>query len=313
MKVSVIIPCHDVEQHLDRALQSVLAQDHPDLDVLCIDDGSTDGTPAVLDRFQAEHPGRIRSHRQPNRGASAARNEGMRRTEGEWIQFLDADDVIAPAKISGQVTIAGAAPGPDLIIGDYENVLPNGQLLPVSAMDERPWMGLIKTKLGTTSANLWRRSAVERAGGWTEELGSSQDYDLMFRMMCQGARVCYDHRIATSVIKRRSGSISLSEPQANWERYIALRTRMRDHLKELDAAAYAPEIAALDQYIFMALRVLAQYDLDGAIAEYRRSIPKGFQLEESRAINSRYRRFYNLLGFALVERVADFFRHHPRS
>lgn len=307
MQVTVIIPCHDVEQHLARTLDSVLAQEHTDLDVLCVDDGSTDGTAAVLEHYAREHPGRFRLHRQENRGASAARNEGLRLTRGEWVQFLDADDAIAPDKIGGQLALARATQA-DLIIGDYENVMPNGLLLPVQALHDRPWMGLIKTKLGTTSANLWRRGAVEKAGGWSEDLGSSQDYDLMFRMMRNGARVAFDPRIVASVLKRVKGSISLNEPKANWERYIDLRHRMRVHLAALDARAHAEEIATLDQYIFMALRVLAQYDLDGAIHAYRRTIPRGFVPDESRAITARYVRFHKLLGFAGAERLVHLFR-----
>lgn len=307
MQVSVIIPCHNVEQHLGRTLDSVLAQEHGDLDVLCVDDGCTDGTAAVLGRYAKEHPGRFHMHRQENRGASAARNEGMRHTRGEWIQFLDADDAIAPGKISGQIALVEGG-GMDLVVGDYENVMPNGLLLPVQALHDRPWMGLIKTKLGTTSANLWRRSGVEKAGGWSETLGSSQDYDLMFRMMREGARVAFDRRIATSVLKRVKGSISMSEPKANWERYIELRHRMRMHLTALDPGLYAEEIATLDQYIFMALRVLAQYDLEGAIAAYRRTMPKGFVPDESRAITARYVRFHKLLGFAGAERLVHLFR-----
>ena len=309
MTVSVVIPCHNVESHLGRTLDSILAQHHSDLDVLCVDDGSTDATMVVLDDYRARSNGRIRVHRQPRRGASAARNEGLRHTQGEWVQFLDADDMIAPGKIEGQLRLAVSDPAPDLVVGSYEKVLPNGMLVPVDPLFDRPWMALIKTRLGTTSANLWRRTAVEKAGGWAETLGSSQDYELMFRLMREGARVAFDPALHTSVLKRPMGSISQSEPRANWERYIALRRQMREHLSTRpDGAVFAPEIATLDQYIFMALRVLARYDLGGAIAEYQRSIPPGFVPEESRAITGRYVRFHKLLGFAGAERLVKLWK-----
>lgn len=308
MKVAVVIPCFNVEAHIGRTLDSVLAQERTDLDILCVDDGSTDGTAAVLADFHRRSDGRVRVHRQHNRGACAARNEGMRLTQGEWIQFLDADDTIKPDKIGGQVGLLGPDPDAILVAGSYEKVMPNGLLLPVEPLHRQAWMGLIKTRLGTTSANLWKRDAVVRAGGWSETLGSSQDYDLMFRMMRGGGSVLFDARISTSVLKRPSGSISQSEPKANWERYIDLRHRMREHLHAADARTFRDEITTLDQYIFMALRVLAQYDLDEAIHTYQRTIPSGFVPQESRAITARYVRFHKLLGFAATERLAGLLR-----
>ena len=84
MRVSVVIPCHNVEQHLEAALGSVLVQTHTDLDVICVDDGSTDGTGVLLQRLGSAHPGRFRTITTPNRGASAARNLGMRETTGAY-------------------------------------------------------------------------------------------------------------------------------------------------------------------------------------------------------------------------------------
>lgn len=298
--------------HLAASLDSVLAQEHTDLDIICIDDGSTDDTRAVLEHYAGRSAGRIRVHHQENRGAGAARNEGVRRSTGEWIQFLDADDALAPRKIASQIALAANAPA-DLVVGDYEKVMPDGLLLPVEALYDQPWMGLVCTRLGTTSANLWRREAVERAGGWGEALGSSQDYDLMFRMLQGGAKVLFDRAIGTSVLKRPSGSISLTEPKANWERYIALRRAMRDHLAGYDRATFAREIAALDQYIFMALRVLARHDLERAIAEHAEAIPKGFVPEESRATTRRYIRLYKLLGFAGAERSVRMMKKRTTS
>jgi glycosyltransferase involved in cell wall biosynthesis len=306
MKVSIIIPCHNVEAFVQQAVASALAQDHPDTEVVCVDDGSADGTGALLRELEARHPGRLRVIRQENRGATAARNVGMADTTGEWLQFLDADDVLLPDKISGQLALAGEGHG--LVVGDYEQIMPNGLLLPVQAIYDQPWMGLIKTRLGTTSANLWRRADVERAGGWSEELRSSQDYELMFRMLQQGTPVAWDRRIRTHVLKRAEGSISRMAVQANWARYIDLRRRMKQHLQATDPLRHAEEIAALEQYIFMALRIVAGYDMKTAVAEYRRSISPGFKPQVGRAITERYVLFHNLLGFAAAERLVRLFK-----
>lgn len=310
MRVSIIIPCHNVQEHLPAALDSALAQDHPDTEIICVDDGSNDRTPQVLADFSTRHPGRIRVMDQSNRGACAARNTGASVSTGEYIQFLDADDVILPDKIQGQVLLAERQKWPGLIVGDFEQVMPNGLLLPALALHDQPWMALIRTRMGTTSANLWKRDALAAAGGWNEQLRSSQDYELMFRLLKQGVPVAWDPRIRTQVLKRASGSISQTGVQANWDRYIALRHDIKEYLTAAHPVRHATEIETLRQYIFMALRIVAADDLPKALTTYRRSIGRGFRPQVSRAITERYAALHNLLGFANTERLLRLVKRH---
>lgn len=304
MTITVIIPCWNVEALLPATLDSVLAQEHQDLEIIAVDDGSTDGTPAVLDHYVAKSSGRMQVLRQTNQGACAARNAGMANATAEWLQFLDADDVLDPQKLKGQVAmLAGASSAPALVVGDYEKIMPNGLLLPTEALYDKPWMALIRTRMGTTSANLWRKAEVERAGGWRTDLASSQDYELMFRLLRDGAQVLWDRRIATHVLKRTSGSISQTSVQDNWRRYIALRRAMKDHLKATDAVRYRQEMAVLDQYLFMAIRILAMYDLNEAVREFRGAISRGFRPDVSKAITEKYIALFDLFGFANAERL----------
>ena len=303
MRVSIVIPCHNVQEHLSKALDSALAQDHPETEIVCVDDGSTDATAQVLAGFSARHPQRIRVISQANRGASSARNAGTAATTGVYMQFLDADDVILPDKISTQLALAVEKECPGLIIGDFEQVMPNGLLLPALALHDQPWMALIQTRMGTTSANLWKRDALNAVGGWNEQLASSQDYELMFRLLKHGNSIGWDARIRTHVLKRVTGSISQTSVQANWDRYIALRHAMKEHLQATDPKRYADEIETLRQYIFMALRIVAADDLPKALAVYERSIGRRFRPQVGRAITERYATLHNLLGFATTERL----------
>ena len=303
MRVSIVIPCHNVQEHLPKALDSALGQDHSDTEIVCVDDGSTDGTAQVLADRAARFPGRISIISQTNKGASAARNAGAAATSGEYLQFLDADDVILPGKISAQVALARSSGNPALVVGDFEQVMPNGLLLPALALYDQPWMALIQTRMGTTSANLWKRDALVGAGGWNEDLASSQDYELMFRLLKHGFSVVWDPHIRTHVLKRESGSISRTGVQANWDRYIALRHAIKEHLQAMDPKRFANEIETLRQYIFMALRIVAAEDLPKALAAHERSIGPGFRPQVGRAITERYAALYNLLGFATTERL----------
>jgi glycosyltransferase involved in cell wall biosynthesis len=169
--------------------------------------------------------------RQQNKGACAARNAGLMPRTGEYVQFLDADDLILPDKIAAQVALAEAKGltrpgGRRFRAGDAQRTAPAGARIVRS-----PWMALIRTRMGTTSANLWKRRGLMAVGGWNEELASSQDYELMFRLLeTRGHRGCgtaHPHAGAQAGDRFhfRTGVL------ANWERYIALRHAIKEHLE----------------------------------------------------------------------------------
>ena len=93
--VSVIVPVWNAERTLGRCIGSLMAQSLPSLEIICVDDGSTDGSAAMLRRFAGEDP-RIRVISQENRGVSAARNAGLDAARGRWVAFADSDDAVAP-------------------------------------------------------------------------------------------------------------------------------------------------------------------------------------------------------------------------
>lgn len=97
--ISVIIPVYNAEQFLPACLDSVLHQDYPSFEILVIDDGSTDGSAALIDRYAAREP-RIVALHQRNAGVSAARNRGLTEARGEYIAFVDADDRVTPTYLS---------------------------------------------------------------------------------------------------------------------------------------------------------------------------------------------------------------------
>jgi glycosyltransferase involved in cell wall biosynthesis len=297
MTVSVVIPCYNVEQHIAACLRSVLEQDIAVQEIICVDDGSTDGTVRTIRSLQEEYPGRIALLEGEHRGACAARNTGMAVATGTYIQFLDADDVLLPDKLSGQVALLAAHPDRDLVVGDYYVVHGNREREHIKALAHGPWMGLIKTRIGSTCSNLWKRSAVSKAGGWNEELASSQDHELLFRMLSMGCTVAYDQRPCTVVDKARPGRISAADNTGNWLRYIELRVAVREHLRTVDAERFAAEISAADQYIFMAIHLLAKLEPGLAMKLHRDHIPKNFQPGISAAITARYALVHRILGF----------------
>ena len=303
MQLSVIIPCYNVQPYVEECLRSVLVQGVADLQLICVDDGSSDGTVEAICSMQDVHPGRIQLITGAHRGACAARNTGLRHATGTYVQFLDADDVLLPGKLLEQVTLAEAEALPEVIVGDYVAVYTDGRTQRVNATEEGTWMGLIKTQLGTTSANLWKRDTLVAVGAWDEQLASSQDYELLFRLLVAGGRLAFHREPLTRVLKRSSGSISKTAEKDNWLRYIALRARIRRHLHGYGASRYTAEKAAIDEYLFMAIHLLAQEDLPLAMKLYQEHIPAGFIPVPSAAITSRYIWAHRLLGFERAVRL----------
>ncbi len=101
--VSTIIPVHNRASLLREAVASVLAQTYRPIEIIIVDDGSTDDTPAAADILAAEHRGEIRVLHQRNMGPGLAREAGRQVARGEFIQYLDSDDVLLPRKFEGQV------------------------------------------------------------------------------------------------------------------------------------------------------------------------------------------------------------------
>ncbi|MBL7983258.1 MAG: glycosyltransferase family 2 protein [Flavobacteriales bacterium] len=308
MRISVIIPCYNVERYVERAVESVFAQTHQDLQVITVDDGSTDGTPALLLELASRHTGRLTVVQQKNQGACAARNAGLERADGTYLQFLDADDVLLPLKLAHQLSIAEKNSSPELVIGSSRIVDPSGTTVRTvvqTAGDRDPWMDLMSHGLNITSTNLWKRQAVQQAGGWSEGLGSSQEYDLMFRMLQHGARVVHDPEVLTEIHQRPGGQISQTSVDRNWVRFVELRARILDHLHterpDLDLRPY-------QQVLFDSIRTLYLHAPTKAIDLYHRLLPKGYVPQRSTATGRGYLILHHLFGFTLANRLRSFLR-----
>src|SRR5437868_11251554 len=100
MLVSILIPCYNAERWVAQAIESALSQTWPEKEVIVVDDGSTDGSLDVIKRFGHL----IQWETGPNRGANPTRNRLLELAEGDWLQYLDADDYLMPRKIERQAT-----------------------------------------------------------------------------------------------------------------------------------------------------------------------------------------------------------------
>jgi len=180
---SVVIPTHDRRGLVRTAVASVLSQANVDLELIVVDDGSTDGTAAAL---EAEFGAAIKVLRTPNRGVAAARNTGVARSSGAWIAFLDSDDAWLPGKLAAQCALVAVDPSVE-ICQTQEIWIRNGRRVnPPSFHNSacgRIFEPSLRHCLISASAVMLRRSLFARVGGFAEDLPACEDYDLWLRIL----------------------------------------------------------------------------------------------------------------------------------
>lgn len=215
--VSVLMACYNSEPFVGAALDSVCAQTFPDFELIVVDDGSTDNSAAIVQRYVGS---RVRIVRQTNQGAAIARNVALRNSVGDFVLFLDSDDIISPKHLEALVSRAMACPG-CIALSRWdrfrldpteatfpprptEQDLPGPDWLELDWRDARPM-----TQSGMA---LLPRSLLERYGGWDERLTLHDDFEFFARMITRSngmkfapdARLYYRSAVAGSLSSRKS-------------------------------------------------------------------------------------------------------------
>jgi glycosyltransferase involved in cell wall biosynthesis len=198
--VSVIVTAYNQKEFIAETLASVASQTYSPVECIIVDDGSSDGTDAEVANFVLAHQSslRIKSIRQKNQGAQCARNTGVSASTGEFIQFLDGDDILSADKLQVQVDAFCKAP-----IGTVDVVYGNSQWLEEQKngfnkggmIGTGPTKDILETMLNqkwnSPFAYLSRRHIVEANGPWDPSIPINQDFDYFLRMACRTDRFKY--------------------------------------------------------------------------------------------------------------------------
>lgn len=225
--VSVIIPCFNAQTSISDAVASARRQQNVDLQIICVNDHSTDTTPQILSSLASKNEIEYLDAKH-DKGAAYARNLGLEIARGEYIQFLDADDLLLENKLCRQVGIMSQN-NADFIAGAYQYQNLAGDCS-MHYPDNDHWLGLIASKLGRTSANLFRKNALIALGGWSVRQKSSQEYELMYRLLKNNHKLAFDNQTSAFIVAN-AGSISQTNLLDNSWRFIELRTRIINYLK----------------------------------------------------------------------------------
>lgn len=231
-RVSVVIPCFNTERFVAATLRAVLAQTGAALEVIVVDDGSTDGSAALVER---EFP-QVRLLRRANAGVAAARNAGLQAATSEWVAFCDADDIWLPGKLAAQFQAMAAAPGCRMSYTAW-HVWPSAQPEPEPALlqslaaqaQDAKWAGatgwlypeLLLDCVVWTSTVLMQRSLLAEIGGFDTGLRIGEDYDLWLR----ASRVTRIERVAQplALYRQHPASITRSAPRDNYRGRVLQR------------------------------------------------------------------------------------------
>jgi len=204
MRVSVVIPLYNKDKYILRTLESVFAQTCQDFEIVVVDDGSTDDGPLQVEALRDQ---RIRLIRQANAGVAEARNTGIRASQGEWVAFLDADDVWMPEHLKAQLEILERNPRVQWATGRYLRRLVNNAVVPIveQAVFARQFDGelvqdgLLLLPYGYlwTGVIMIRRSVFAEVGGFDPGLRTAEDLDLWLRIAVRYPQLAYcDRQIA---------------------------------------------------------------------------------------------------------------------
>ncbi len=262
-RVSVVITTYNYERFVAAAIESVLRQTVRPDEIVVVDDGSTDGTAAVVARYAAQG---VRYIRQANAGAGAARNRGIRETRGDLIAFLDADDRWLPDKLARQLAHLRRYPAAGLVTGGEWQVFGSGRApvqvrrRPVRAARLYPRI-LIENIIGNPSLVLVRRACFVRLGGFDEGLPLGQDWEMWIRL----ARAYRVGVIDAPLIDftQHWGSLTAGKVEERHRSNQAIRRRYLGEVRPLARRAYLWAAGQSMSCFYMAAALADQPDRHG--------------------------------------------------
>jgi glycosyltransferase involved in cell wall biosynthesis len=246
--VSILIPAFNAAIHLSDAIASASAQTWRRKEIIVVDDGSTDGTRAVADRFSSRS---IKIVSQAHQGASAARNHALSLSQGDYIQWLDADDLLGPGKIERQIAALEAQSDPDVVAscawGHFFTRPSRAQLRPTSLWGDLAPVEWLVRKMEEnvfmqTGVWLVSRRLTEAAGNWDPRLSVDDDGEYFCRVLLQSRRVCFVPE--ATVYYRRSGLRSLSFIGRSSEKMESKFHAMRAHIAHVRAVEDSDRVRA---------------------------------------------------------------------
>lgn len=303
MKVTVGIPCYNAARWIAQAIQSALDQRDVETEVIVVDDGSTDGSLAIAQNFGS----RVKVIAGGHQGANHARNLVLQNATGDWVQYLDADDYLEPAKIITQLREANDGRDADVIQspvwietwkGDSSS-----RVQSETSPDADIFTQWIRWHIPQTGGCLWRREALARTGGWKEGQPCCQEHELYLRALIAGLRFAYAPTPGAVYRIWSEETLCRKDPLLVIRVKTGLFDTLLAHLSEKNLLTETHR-RELGRACFEMSRTFAKSDLAGAAAYHAERKAKGLIHLSGPAAPLSYRIIYSLLGFSTAEKIA---------
>lgn len=311
--VSVVIPAWNAQLWLAETLGSVLAQTHKDLEIVLIDDGSSDHTATVADEVLRKGPFSYRILRQGNKGVSAARNRGWRAARGSWIQFLDADDLLHPRKIELQIGRSLEGDAVDVVYSDWQKLIwRSGTWQPEDAL-RTPTLGgdiladiLRDQNFQQLGCLLFRADVLEAVGGFDESHQLVEDVEMCIKIAMNNGVFAKAHTDGpVSWYRDRPRSLSKLDQRQFVEACIR-NARLVEQFVMLHPDAESRAIDAIIDVYYGAARYFADHDwkrFEEVIADIEKLRPAFVPSEPARL-----RLLSRITGYRTAEKLAGLYR-----
>lgn len=309
--VSIIIPCYNVQKYIAECIDSCLKQTYSHLEIICIDNNSTDNTVAILKQYQKTNKQIILSS-ESTQGPGAARNKGLSLAKGEWIQLLDADDLLLPNKIERQVSII--QPDIAFVAGACTYLHLSGKEVLNMPLKNHHAYSLFVERYGCTCSNLFNASVVFKTELQNERLKFSEETDFMLKLVKVCNVVAIDTQALTIIRERKRSSINKTAGYYKPYDFLKVRQDIVRWMLEVDPNFYHKNKEYFDVYLMTKIRALALFDIEKAEQMRKWFKVDKYQPKSSASFNTKlYAFLMNNLGFMNAERVFKLARKVFRS
>jgi glycosyltransferase involved in cell wall biosynthesis len=232
--VSILIPCYNANRWIEEAINSALSQTYSNIEVIVVDDGSTDCSLEIIQSFGSQ----IHWETWENRGGNATRNRLLELSQGSWLQYLDADDYLLPPKVEQQLQLLAQNPDTDLIYSpsiiqhhhQHQGQEQISQTILTIPQPHDPWSLLARWYLPQTGSALWRKEAIAEVGGWQVDQPCCQEHELYLRLLQAGKKFSYCDYGGSIYRQWSESTVCKRDMKETYRRRLAITDRLEQHL-----------------------------------------------------------------------------------
>ncbi|TRX57940.1 glycosyltransferase family 2 protein [Thalassomonas sp. M1454] len=308
MKVSILMPVYNREAFVEYAIESVLKQTYLNIELIIINDGSTDNTVEIIERYQANYPKLIKVIHQENQGQSIARNNGINNATGEYIAFLDSDDIYQPNIIETLLSLYKQNPEAAFVYSGYKEIDISGEVIK-SVYPNQESNDEIYSNLWLSQLNIWAGTMMtttdnlKQIGGFSTSLRGAENHELRLNLSKLGP-IYFSKLLLSNYRKHPDNSIRNYKSGDN--NYLRIVKKHLGEHGELNHSLWKKVMANF--YFKLGMRFFGANQYKPAINNFVLSIK-----HNPRKIQAYAQLFRSLLGKKINQLISNYKKKKPEN